>query len=329
MINPKYLPSKKFLTALSIAVVVVLIAIILNYWIPNITSYKSGDLATNTSASSSLTSNVDSDKDGLPDWLENLYGTDPKKADTDGDGTSDFDEIKANRDPLKANTAPVGQEPNDKIDPQIIANNQKISDEYQNLNSTQKMARDLMSNIIASQPVNGQMDQATIDALVDKSISDLPQKQFSGITKESDLNLISTDKKTLANNLLTYAKNYYVQTELFRKMMGQDLQIVNDSISVNKAPNKEKLLIIIGKYQDIINSLIKMPLPATSDSSGAICHLSIINSLEKLISIDNDIIKSSKSATDLFSDLAEYNDTMNDIILALSTMDTFLKIQRQ
>jgi len=326
MINPKYLPSKKFLTALSIAVVVVLIAIILNYWIPNITSYKSGDLATNTSASSSLTSNVDSDKDGLPDWLENLYGTDPKKADTDGDGTSDFDEIKANRDPLKANTAPVGQEPNDKIDPQIIANNQKISDEYQNLNSTQKMARDLMSNIIASQPVNGQMDQATIDALVDKSISDLPQKQFSGITKESDLNLVGMDQKTLANNLLIYAKSYYAQTELFRKMMGQDLQIINNGISVNKVPDKEKLTIVIEKYQDIINNLIKTPIPGISGSSGVIYHLSIINSLEKLIAIDNDIIKSGKSAADLFSDLAEYNNVMNDLTSAFSTIDTVLKI---
>jgi Bacterial TSP3 repeat len=42
---------------------------------------------------------ADSDGDGLPDWQEELYGSDPKKADTDGDGTNDGDEIKLDRDP--------------------------------------------------------------------------------------------------------------------------------------------------------------------------------------------------------------------------------------
>lgn len=31
----------------------------------------------------------DADNDGLPDWQEELYGTDPAKADTDGDGVTD------------------------------------------------------------------------------------------------------------------------------------------------------------------------------------------------------------------------------------------------
>ncbi len=34
-------------------------------------------------------STKDTDGDGLPDWQEALYGTDPSKADTDGDGISD------------------------------------------------------------------------------------------------------------------------------------------------------------------------------------------------------------------------------------------------
>lgn len=44
---------------------------------------------------------VDSDQDGLKDWEEQIYGTDPHNADTDGDGTKDGDEIAQNRDPLK------------------------------------------------------------------------------------------------------------------------------------------------------------------------------------------------------------------------------------
>lgn len=46
--------------------------------------------------------NHDSDSDGLKDWEEKIYGTDPNNPDTDGDGTPDGEEIKAGRNPLKS-----------------------------------------------------------------------------------------------------------------------------------------------------------------------------------------------------------------------------------
>ena len=48
---------------------------------------------------------LDSDNDGLPDYAEKIYGTDPENADTDGDGLSDYDEIyKTGTNPLKYDT---------------------------------------------------------------------------------------------------------------------------------------------------------------------------------------------------------------------------------
>ncbi|MFH0853918.1 MAG: hypothetical protein V1891_00270 [bacterium] len=50
----------------------------------------------------SLESKVDTDGDGIVDYLEiDIYKTDPKKADTDSDGFNDGEEIKAGYDPLK------------------------------------------------------------------------------------------------------------------------------------------------------------------------------------------------------------------------------------
>ncbi len=57
----------------------------------------------------------DTDGDGLPDWEENIYGSDPFVADTDGDGTPDGQEIREGRDPTKPNTAQPGQPPNDML----------------------------------------------------------------------------------------------------------------------------------------------------------------------------------------------------------------------
>jgi sortase A len=42
---------------------------------------------------------ADPDKDGLPNYLEFVYGTDPNKADTDGDGYTDKQEIDNGYDP--------------------------------------------------------------------------------------------------------------------------------------------------------------------------------------------------------------------------------------
>ena len=46
-----------------------------------------GDAVTN------LLRNFDTDKDGLNDFAEIWFGTDPKKADTDGDELTDFEEV--------------------------------------------------------------------------------------------------------------------------------------------------------------------------------------------------------------------------------------------
>lgn len=43
----------------------------------------------------------DSDKDGLPDWKEALYGSNLEDPDTDKDGATDGDEVRMGRDPVK------------------------------------------------------------------------------------------------------------------------------------------------------------------------------------------------------------------------------------
>ena len=48
---------------------------------------------------------VDSDGDGLIDYLETLYGTDPQNPDTDGDGVNDYVEVVQGRNPNDPNGA--------------------------------------------------------------------------------------------------------------------------------------------------------------------------------------------------------------------------------
>ena len=326
-INRKYFPSKKFLIALSIAIIVIIVAIIFNYWKPNTTKYTNNNLAVDTNASSSIM-NIDSDNDGLPDWKENLYGTDPKKADTDRDGTNDADEIAQNRDPLKPNTAPRGQEPNDKIDPAIVQENQKAIEEYEKLNEIDKFSRDLVSNVIASQPTSGSMSTDTINSILTKSLEEIPQKSYVGVTKDTDLNLLKTDGTNLAKNMTGYAKNFSTETNKLIPILGTDINIITSYISDGSTSTKSEMLKLTDKYQTVINDLIKMPVPVAIGYYDINYHLRVINDLEIIVAIDKDIVNSDSSSLGIFPNLSTYNNVTADLFSTLTIIDGILKIQR-
>ncbi len=48
---------------------------------------------------------TDTDADGLPDYIETVYGTDPNNPDTDGDGYKDGEEVESGYDPLLSGNA--------------------------------------------------------------------------------------------------------------------------------------------------------------------------------------------------------------------------------
>ncbi len=99
-----YLPSKNFIALVSAALV-----ILFTGWFVSLVWNSAPETAkssTQAAATSFLAAyqdaNRDSDNDGLKDWEEILWKTDPNKADTDGDGTPDGQEVKEGRDPTVA-----------------------------------------------------------------------------------------------------------------------------------------------------------------------------------------------------------------------------------
>jgi hypothetical protein len=89
----------------------------------------------------------DSDEDGVPDWQEGIFGTDPTKKDTNDDGVSDYIEIQRQGGKL-----PTDGELNFNID------------ESGNLTKTDELSRDLFSTV-ATLTQTGVIDQETIDKL--------------------------------------------------------------------------------------------------------------------------------------------------------------------
>lgn len=325
-IDKKYLPSKKFVSALSIAVALILVAILINFLKPSTSKYSSYKLNTEQEKISAAME-IDSDSDGLEDWKENLYGTNPKVADTDGDSSSDFEEIHQNRDPLKANTVGEGKEPNDKIDPEVIEQQQKTLEEYESLSEMDRFSRDLVSNIIAAQPSSGKMSEETINSIIQNALTELPTKNYTGITKIDDLNLVTTDSSNVNQKMKEYASNFYVESTKIIPILGNDLSLINSYISNNDTKSKNELVKLTSKYQDSVNRLIKMPVPVAIGVYDVNYHLRVINDLEKIIAIDTDIANSSTNSLGIIVALSAYNTINQDLVSVFNVIGNILKTQ--
>ena len=101
-----------------VALAILAVGVAINYRGLSVGELSQQELPVNgalVSASSTTITDRDSDADGLPDWEEHLYNSDPLKFDTDGDGTPDGEEVREGRDPSKANTAGASSPPNDML----------------------------------------------------------------------------------------------------------------------------------------------------------------------------------------------------------------------
>ncbi len=275
----KYLPSRNFLIALSIAVVIIIAALIFTY-------------AKNKSSEQVVVNTLVAEPSATSTWQT---------------------DVLENSTTITPNFAYQAQ----------------YQAEFDTLNSTQKLARNLISDVIAVQPSQGSIDQNTTDALVQKTIDSIPVKNFSGKTTEANLNITAIDPNTIKAGVTAYINGYYTQTENFRKIIGLDLSVINTFLNATDTPQKTRMIPIISAYQNIINNLIAMPLPTLPGSPAVKNHLAIINDIEKLIQIDNDIMNSNKDIANIYGDLDAYNTVMNDLIVKLKTLDLAFKITRR
>ena len=211
---------------------------------------------------------ADSDADGLKDWEELLWKTDPNKADTDGDGTNDNEEISLNRNPLKAG-------PNDKISEKedLVAQEKAVSDSKQNT-LTAAYARKFLTEYMTLKQQKGELSDADKQNLVQSFMDNIEPLTVVDQYSVSDIKITantSDSVKKYAEEMkkifIDERQGLISEPEVFKALMkniqeGADFQ--KDIESLNYS---------IGKYEELIKKMMNMIVPKELSEN----HLEAIN----------------------------------------------------
>jgi hypothetical protein len=222
---------------------------------------KSSKVAGVNKASFAIT-DIDSDGDGLMDWEERLWGTDPYNPDTDGDGTSDGDEVRLGRHPLIPG-------PNDLISDLSLSKSPSIRSLAQDarLNLSSAFGRSIFSTFLSTKKGNDIVDEAeALRILLAEKLP--PSRAFT----EEDLTISVLSNKEVYKN---YANS--VATILLSQAEAEsELAIFATAVEKNNKEEIKKLKIVTAKMSAMVDDLVETRVPSTA----ARAHLEFINALE-------------------------------------------------
>ena len=231
--------------------------------------------------------NKDSDSDGILDWEESLWGTDPTKKETT-EGIPDqvaIDKIKAEQGMEEGNSS---------------LNDATLQNAV-NLTRTDQFSRELFATIAAASQ-NGAMDQATIDALSITLAEKIQNPNVRKIFLTSDIKISKNDDadavKIYGNALNNIQKIYtldYTALDVLQKFSADENNVDVSVLS--------KLDPIIAQTNKVINTALKTSVP----KSLADLHLKVINSLERLVENLIDIKLYNTDAIVSFGAIFQYN----------------------
>ena len=277
-----YLPSKTFRSVVASLVIVVFLIALSYFWPSNIKNTLTvSAVEPSIGQISRVIVDQDTDGDGLKDWEEALWKTDPYKKDTDGDGVSDGDEVKAGRNPAKAG-------PNDKTF--LVPGVAGASDEP--LTKTDIIARDLFGRYAEARQSGGTLDQPTEQQIISAVLSRRDLVSDPRSYGSTDLKIVGTADteglRAYGNAVGAFIKKYSVNGE-------SEFAIFERAVADETPDELKKLDPIIASYESMIASMQTAAVP----QNAAIVHLSLLNSMSAvLFSIKNmrDVYKDPASA---------------------------------
>ena len=298
-----YLPSKKFVFLMIGFVILGIIFFVAFHFFSDKESFfssKPTQLQTQNATLNDLLKK-DSDGDGIPDWEEALWGTDPNKTAT-FDGVPDRTYIENKRKELK------------------LSNPTDAGGVDQN-SETAKFAQEFFASIAAMQQ-SGQIDSNTINNVSSALGQNIVNQTVLDKYTEGDLTLTKGD--TTQDQEDYYVKAATLFEKYKTKGIGDELEITSGMAGAGASDKDSinKLNTIATAYEDFAKTLVLVPVPASLETY----HLQIINnSNDTGIAVTN-MTKIVADPVVGLSGLSEYQKYSEALILSVQDLETFLSV---
>jgi len=284
----RYLPSKKFLI-LGVCVLVLLVIFFSIRLLIKI-KQKEGTVFTNTNTSNKKVTfsdviEKDTDEDGIKDWEETLWGTNPLKPIT-------FDSPDAKYIEQKKLAGATGEGYNS--DGKIIE-----------LNETQKIAREIFSTTLGLNQ-SGAINADSANLIAD-SVATYIKNYKSGEDYKYEVLKLAKD------NSNTTIKKYYTNiTDILSKHIKQidnSIYIVNEATTNDDPGLLKQMDPIIQKNEKTIAVLLKMTVPPDA----SFMHLKLLNNLNRLNQNEKDMTQLFKNPVVSLAAVNKYQENLINI----------------
>ncbi|MCG2695276.1 thrombospondin type 3 repeat-containing protein [Candidatus Parcubacteria bacterium] len=260
--NYKWLPSKRLILFFGV-IIVLIIGIFLIFQIKNkrkvLYNSDNKDLVITQKILIKKASEKDSDNDGLKDWEENLWKTDPNNPDSDGDGTNDNEEILQNRDPLKAG-------PDD-----LIQNKTEKEIKYET--ETEKVAKGVLAGYLFLKQNNSLTDENQ-----EKLLSSIVDNSFFSGKESNDYNL--SDLKIISDSKESFEIYKKELLNVLYKYLGQknDLVVLKKIIDTKNIDDLKLLEESVRRNYQMQKEILNLSVP----NQLAVNHLKIVNLIGRI-----------------------------------------------
>lgn len=195
----------------------------------------------------------DTDGDGIPDWEEYLWGTDPNNKDSDNDGISDADFIGSKKQTLQAS----------------------VASSTASTTLTEGISRQFFANFAFLQQ-SGNLTDANIQALSAQTLQSLTEQTIADrFTRENIIIAPVTPE----------AKDEYrrqirrTSAGLNMRLLGQEVELLSRAIG---KPRSRKLVERLQEIQTIYLTLAERTIAIPAPSSIRDTHLLLANSYHKM-----------------------------------------------
>lgn len=210
----------------------------------------------------------DSDQDGLKDWEETIYRTDPHNPDTDGDGTPDGEEVALLRDPSKPPPDAISSSASDTPQTDDLTQRFFLSGE----NLTQRFANQLALLLVKGQGSKTPIDPKQVAAEVTSFINKTTQPIT--ILSKRDLTIAAAESpatiRAYLNEVARIVKTNFLDAE--EKPLLLFASIIQRDNFEDQLPRFDPF---ITNADGAVDKLLTMPVP----ESWANEHLALLNNL--------------------------------------------------